>query len=390
MKNKIIAHFHLRRSNPGATSKEAVIYLRITVNGERSEISTDIKIDPATWNLTTERINDRNGRSEAAKVVNPYLNNLISKVDKYLLNDERVTAHQIMCDLKGVSTSTKTLFEAYEYHISSIEKLSGVTYTAATVKKYKYSFNSLKRYTKDVKLTDLGYNFIAGYHDHMRVTEGLVHNSAAKNIKNLYKVINVAIRNKWLADNPFKDYNCTFINPIRHYLTENEIDKLVTKKLTIDRLAKVRDMFVFQIYTGLSFIDMFELTDKNIEIGVDGKEWVVISRKKTGNRLSIPLLPRAKAIIDRYRGTLSNRLLPVCSNQRFNGYLKEIADICNIEKNITSHIGRHTFATTITLSKGIPIETVSKMLGHSSLITTQIYAKVTDRKVAQDMQKLYC
>jgi site-specific recombinase XerD len=222
----------------------------------------------------------------------------------------------------------------------------------------------------------------------MRVTEGLLHNSAAKNIKNLYKVINVAIRNRWIPDNPFKDFSCTFINPIRHYLTENEIDKLINKELPVDRLAKVRDMFVFQIYTGLSFTDMFGLTPDNIEIGVNGKEWLVSNRKKNGNRLSIPLLPRAKVIIDRYRNESAQRLLPVCSNQRFNGYLKEIADICGIKKTLTSHIGRHTFATTVTLSKGIPIETVSRLLGHTSLVTTQIYAKVTDRKVADDMSVL--
>jgi len=366
MRNKIITHFHLKRSNPG-TTKEAVIYLRLTVNGERAEISTDRKIDPAKWNLATERVNNKNGRSEAAKLINPYLNNLISKVENYLFNDDRVTAHQIICGLKGVSSSTKTLFEAYECHIASIEKQAGVIYTASTVKKYKYSFNSLKRYTKDIKLTDLGYSFVSGYHYYMRVTEGLLHNAAAKNIKNLYKVINVAIRNRWLPDNPFKDFSCTFINPTRHYLTENEIDKLVNKNLTIDRLIKVRDMFVFQIYTSLSFIDMFDLTPDNIEIGVNGKEWLVSSRKKTGNRLSIPLLPRAKVILDKYRSSSDKRLLPVCSNQRFNGYLKEIADICGIKKNLTSHIGRHTFATTVTLSKGIPIETVSVWKNRSTL-----------------------
>jgi site-specific recombinase XerD len=184
------------------------------------------------------------------------------------------------------------------------------------------------------------------------------------------------------------DFSCAFINNPRPYLNESEIEKIVSKKLPIERLAKVRDTFVFQIYTGLSFIDMQELTNKNIEIGIDGKEWIVSSRKKTGNRLSIPLLPRARAVLDKYRESSNGRLLPICSNQRFNGYLKEIADLCGIEKDITSHLGRHTFATTITLSKGIPIETVSRLLGHTSLVTTQIYAKVIDRKVADDMQFL--
>jgi len=217
MRNKIIAHFHLKRSNLGASSREAVIYLRLTVNGERAEISTNKRFNPSAWNKVTERVTSR---GEASRLVNSYLKNLTNKVEKYLINDDRITTHQIICDLKGISSSTKTLFEAYENHIASIEKLSGVIYTASTVKKYKYSFNSLKRYTKDFKLTDLGYNFISGYYDYMRVTEGLLHNSAAKNIKNLFKVINVAIRNKWLSDNPFKDFSCTFINPIRHFLKE--------------------------------------------------------------------------------------------------------------------------------------------------------------------------
>jgi hypothetical protein len=161
-----------------------------------------------------------------------------------------------------------------------MEKLTGSGYTTSTVKKYRYSFNSLQRFTSDIKFSDLNYKFIEGYHAYMRGTEGLLHNLAAKNIKNLYRVINISIRKKWLAVNPFRDFSCAFINNPRPYLNESEIEKIVSKKLPIERLAKVRDTFVFQIYTGLSFIDMQELTNKNIEIGIDGKEWIVSSRKK--------------------------------------------------------------------------------------------------------------
>ena len=376
MRNKITTHFHL---------KSSTIYLRITVNGERSEISTDRKISPGTWNKVSERVN---GRSEAAKMTNSYLNNLLAKVDRYLTSEDEITVLQVISDLKGTGASKVTLFYAYEHHIASMEKLTGSVYTVSTVKKYKYSFNSLQRYTDDIRLSELNYKFIEGYHAYMRGTEGLLHNLAAKNIKNLYRVINMSIRKKWLAVNPFKDFSCAFINNPRPYLNEDEIEKIVNKKLPIERLAKVRDTIVFQIYTGLSFIDMKDLTERNIEIGINGREWIVSSRKKTGNRLSIPLLPRAKAILDKYRGSSNCRLLPVCSNQRFNGYLKEIADLCGIDKDLTSHLGRHTFATTVTLSKGVPIETVSRLLGHTSLVTTQIYAKVIDRKVADDMQFL--
>jgi site-specific recombinase XerD len=217
----------------------------------------------------------------------------------------------------------------------------------------------------------------------MKTVEGLQHNSAAKNIKNLYGVIHTAIKNNWLISNPFRDFSCNYVNPARCYLTDDEINSLINKEFKIDRLAKVRDVFVFQIYTGLSFADLYDLTLDNIEVGVDGKEWVVISRKKTHVRSAIPILPRAKDILIKY-----NYKLPVYCNQRTNSYLKEIADLCNINKTLTSHIARHTFATTVTLSRGIPIETVSKMLGHTDIRTTQIYAKVIDRKVAQDMQSL--
>jgi site-specific recombinase XerD len=211
----------------------------------------------------------------------------------------------------------------------------------------------------------------------------LKHNSAAKNIKNLYGVIRTAIKNNWLINNPFRDFSCNYVNPTRCYLTDDEIDSLIDKHLPNDRLTKVRDVFVFQIYTGLSFIDLYELTEENINKGVDGKEWIILYRKKTHVRSAIPILPRAKEILTKYQYKL-----PVYCNQRTNSYLKEIADLCNISKPLTSHIARHTFATTVTLSKGIPIESVSKMLGHTDIKTTQIYAKVTDNKVASDMQNL--
>jgi site-specific recombinase XerD len=189
--------------------------------------------------------------------------------------------------------------------------------------------------------------------------------------------------NKWLTTNPFKDFPCRYKNPDRPYLTESEINRLNSYVFPTDKLTRVRDLFLFQVYTGLSYSDMTALTSANIEVGIDGKQWVIINRVKTGTRSAIPLLPIALELLIKY-----NYKLPVCSNQKLNKYLKELAEICNINKNLTSHIGRHTFATTVCLGHGVPIETVSKMLGHIDIKTTQIYAKITDRKVAQDMQFL--
>ena len=152
------------------------------------------------------------------------------------------------------------------------------------------------------------------------------------------------------------------------------------KQFSYLKLRRIKDLFIFQIYTGLAYADLQALSKDNIEVGVDGRQWIVINRTKTGNRSAIPILPRALEVLNRY-----NYNLPLCSNQKFNSYLKEIATTCGISKSITTHTARHTFATTITLSHKVPIETVSRMLGHTDLKTTQIYAKVTDQKTASDM-----
>ena len=378
MKNKLITRFYL---------KNRIIYLRLTINGERAEVSTNSRINPVLWNKSLQRVK---GKDEKAYLINASLNTLLAKVMKLFNNldmkDERVSVHYIIDGLKGNEESQYTLFKSFDYHIKNISELIGIDFTATTIKRYKSSFASLKRYLKntDVKLCELDHKFISDFHTYLKTTEGLQHNSATNIIKNLYRVINMAVKNKWLPANPFKSFSCNYINPVRHYLTETEIDSLVNKRFKIDRLTKVRDVFVFQIYTGLSFTDMESLTTDNIEVGVDGEQWIVISRQKTGIRSAIPIIPRPKEILKKY-----NYILPVSTNQRMNGYLKEIAVLCKIKKTLTTHIARHTFATTITLSRGVPIETVSKMLGHSDIRTTQIYSKVVDRKVADDMKSLY-
>jgi site-specific recombinase XerD len=398
MKNKIVIHFYVKEARRDRNG-EAPIYLRITVNGERAEISTDRRINPDNWDKAAERVA---GRSEPARVINATLNNLVGKAEKYFSSldakDESISVYQIIAELKGKGLNQMTLIKAYEYHINKLKELSGIDYAVTTINKYGYSLSSLKRFLNniynktDIRLCDLDHKFIESYHGYLRTSENLMHNSAAKSIKNLCRIINISITNGWINKNPFKDFSCNYINTPRSYLTEEEVDSLCNKEFTISRLAKVRDVFVFQIYTGLSYIDLAELTEDSIEIGIDGKQWIVINRKKTGTRSSIPLLPRALEVLDKYRidplCIAEHKLLPVCTNQRMNGYLKEIADLCEIKKTLTTHLARHTFATTITLSHGVPIETVSKMLGHSDLKTTQIYSKVVDRKVAEDMKRL--
>jgi integrase len=179
---------------------------------------------------------------------------------------------------------------------------------------------------------------------------------------------------------------------VREYLNEDELQALATKKFNIDRLGQVRDIFLFSCYTGLAFIDAFQLTYSNVSKGVDGNQWIFSARQKTDTPTRIPLLPTALEILDKYKShpkcINSGKVLPVLSNQKMNSYLKEIADVCGITKTLTFHIARHTFATTVTLNNDVPIESVSKMLGHKSIKITQHYAKIIDRKVSADMQTL--
>lgn len=204
--------------------------------------------------------------------------------------------------------------------------------------------------------------------------------------------MNLAISLELIKKNPYSKYKVHLEETNREFLTQLELSSIEAKEINIPRLAAIRDIFVFACYTGLSYSDISKLSIDHLRIGIDKNEWIIIDRSKTNNRCRIPLLPRAKLILKRYNDTPQYRikglLLPVLTNQKMNSYLKELADICGIRKELTMHMARHTFATTVTLSNGVPIETVSKILGHTNLKTTQIYAKILDQKISDDMSLL--
>ena len=226
----------------------------------------------------------------------------------------------------------------------------------------------------------------------MRSVRKCANNTAVKYIKNFHKIINICLANGWLTKDPFANYKSKVKEVIREYLTEREIQDLMEKELVSDRLELVRDIFIFSCFTGLAYIDVKQLSNDNIVLGIDGDKWINKNRQKTDTSSRIPILPTAQFIIDKYANhpvcVNEDKLLPIFSNQKMNAYLKEIATVCGINKELTFHIARHTFATTVTLSNGVPIETVSKMLGHTNLKTTQHYAKILDKKISEDMKIL--
>lgn len=390
--------FHLQKGKENKKG-EVPIYLRITVNGKRAELSTNESIIISQWDSGLQRAK---GRSEVARTLNDHLDNLKNRVRKEfnsLIEKDEVISADILKDmLTGKYLKHYYLVDIFEKNNKLVELEVGSKYTKDTFVRYQISIERLKAFiqkeynTTDIKLEDLNHGFIHRYEAFLRTEYDCTHNTVMKYLKHLKKVIHFAMKMGYIERDPFFQYQTAYNEAIRGYLTAEELKSIEAKKFRIPRLERVKDVFVFVCYTGLSYSDLIELTPDSITKGIDGKNWIIYHRKKTGVRASIPLLSPAQAIVEKYRidseCIAQNQLLPVISNQKLNAYMVEIADLCDISKHVTMHVGRHTFATTVTLTNGVPIETVSKMLGHTSLKTTQIYSKVVDTKISEDMGKI--
>jgi site-specific recombinase XerD len=375
------------------------VYVRVTVEGKRVEWSVQRKCEPGfKWNQALGRAT---ATREEAKNLNAYLDviqgNIFMIQKEYLLRNEPVTAEQVRSKmLHKVEEKQHSLIEVFKYHNEQFQKLVGLEFSHGTYKKYKSVLKSLENFIewkfnkKDILLSAANHQFITEYEFYLKSVQKIQHNSAMGNIKKLKKIIRQCVANDWLLKDPFRSYKITTKETHRNYLLTDELDILRTKFITIQRLDQVRDIFIFSCYTGLSYTDVMMLKHNNIAIGIDGDQWIFTKRNKTDTLSKIPLLPIAKEIIEKYQSQnlIANTIFPKLSNQRLNSYLKEIGDICKFNKELTFHCARHTFATTVTLTNGVPIETVGKMLGHKNLRTTQIYAKILDNKVSNDMQQL--
>ncbi len=400
MENSFGLFFHLKKRREYLEG-ELPIYLRITVDGSCCEISTKRKCDPGKWNVDAGRLS---GKGEEIKLFNAYLDTLQQKVfeakRKLIETDKPVTAENIKNCLTGkdINKQRHMLIQIFKYHNDQIASLVGHQYSAGTLRKYKtaykhtQSFLEMRYNLTDIDITKLDFEFITEFEFWLKSVHKCNHNSTIKYLGNFRKIIHRCLRNGWLQKDPFQGFSMVKKEVDRIPLTEIELRKLSEKKFHIERLALVKDIFLFSCYSGLAYVDVQKLKRSEIATGIDGEKWIFINRQKTDVLSRIPLLPVALDIINQYEEhpqcKYGNRVLPILSNQKMNAYLKEIADLCGISKNLTYHIARHTFATTVTLSNGVPIETVSKMLGHKNLRTTQHYAKILDRKINEDMKKI--
>ena len=387
--------FYLRKNYLNKEGK-AGIMIRITINGEMVQFSSKLSIEPSLWDT-------HGGKAKGKTAISIQLNSVLDDLKTSIINhyreiernDSYVTVEKLRNAFMGIEEHQNSLLEYYDKHNEGVRKLIGIESSSLTYKRYCLSRKRLSDFIfhqhtlSDIPLKNLNLNFIREYEIYLKADCKLSNNVAAKMIQHLKKIVTLAFNDGIVRSNHFVNYHIKMKKADVGYLTKEELELLLTKQIEIQRLDHVRDIFIFCCFTGLSYIDVRNLTYENICKSFDGKLWIMTKRQKTDNPVNVLLLDIPKQIIDKYRDTLpGNVVLPVLSNQRMNSYLKELADICKINKNLTFHMSRHTFATTITLSNGVPIETVSKMLGHSNLKTTQIYARITNEKISHDMLAL--
>lgn len=398
--NKTFSMFFFLRRKSANLNSVSPIYLKITLDGRISEISTKRSVQNAKWDIKGQRMK---GNSEDVRNLNFYLNtfkeNVYKTYQNLLMNGEKVDTKNLKESLLGKSEKVRTIVPIFKEHNRKFKSLVGIDYAPATLQRYETTLKHLidylnKDFSKDdITVDKIDHSFIVNFEYYLRTSRKCGNNSAVKYVKYLGKIIRIAMANGWIQKDPFINYKSKVKNVDRVFLSREELNSLIEKKFELERLDQVRDIFVFSCFTGLAYIDVANLTKENLRKGIDGNQWIFTQRHKTKTKSNVPLLKPTEQIIGKYKDNIhciiKGTLLPVLSNQKMNAYLKEIADLCKINKELTFHTARHTFATTVTLANDVPIESVSKMLGHSSIKITQHYAKVLDKKVSKDMQKLH-
>lgn len=373
----------------------ASIEIVLTVNGERCAFSTGKRVKSCNWDKTKQQVK---GKDEEAQSLNNYLKAIKAKLyqkEAELLDRGFIITAELLRDAyfdKVESLKEKTLFEVFEEHNREQEKLVGNGVSKATYWISVYTVRLLKEFVQqkykreDLYLRELNLNFIQSFHTFLRIDKGMAQNSSTKHLKLLKKIINLAVANSYMTTNPFITYKIEREPVEIDFLDEEELRKIINFDTPLPRLERAKDMFLFGCFTGLSYIDIKTLAPEHFEKDNTGRIWIKKRRVKTGVLSRIPLLPIAKLILDKYRG--GEKLLPIQDPADINKYLKDIAILCDIKKRITFHTSRHTFASTVTLANNISLEVVSKMLGHTNTRMTNHYAKLIDKCIGEQMDKL--
>jgi site-specific recombinase XerD len=412
IQNKLSILIWLNR--PKATKKTGHIpvYARITIDSDYDEISVGTKVLPQHWD---NRSKLAMAKSPDAEAVNSRISQVVVDLKRhFILLDAQYTnvSPQMLKNVfrglpaipaEPIANNEKqslTLLQAVNNHIAFVEEMvdkgklsKGLLTIFKTTRTKIIEFLSNIYQSEDISIPDMGMEFAYKFYDYLLLKDpaGLDSNTSYKYVKKTKQFITEAKKRGLVKFNPIADFSCKYQQPDRDYLEMYELNNIY-KHAFGKRLTEVRDVYLFCCFTGFAYKDVEQLSRENLFIGLDGALWVKKNRQKTDNKEAVPLMPIAVEIITKYKNDpyciINNCLLPVDSNQKYNAYLKEIANICDIKINLTTHTARHTFATTVTLENDVPLETVSKMLGHKSIKTTQIYARITQRKVSNNMKDL--
>jgi site-specific recombinase XerD len=374
------------------------VYARITVNGQRVDFVTTVSVPENDWDSHTGRVKSSNKRF---RLQNDELDDIWYRIQeqrrKMEMLNEPITPFTLRDRYMGVDNRTMTILQVFDEHNQKCRGLMNNGFAEATVERYETTrkhlaeFIGVKYGKPDLLLKELNPAFINNFEYFLKTTHKCNHNSTTKYLKNFKKITRIALANDWMEKDPFAPIKFHLDEVDMAFLTEEELQRMMTMQISNDRLNRIRDIYVFSCFTGLAFSDAQGLRHENIE-ELKGQKWIVVRRKKTNQMCRIPLLPPALAVLEKYKDDpyciKTGLVLPIPSNQKTNAYLQEIANLASIDKHLSTHTARHTFATTVTLSNNISIEVVAKMLGHSSINMTKKYARVVDDFISKDMEKI--
>ncbi|WP_435255510.1 site-specific integrase [Tenacibaculum sp. A30] len=392
MNNNRVTILFLLQKNRINSKNKCPIRCRITYNKKRKIFSTGFFINPDYWNSKEQLAKPP---SKDNTFINTQLSLIKQQINQAFLflqvNEKEFDVEDIYLQHKGKSIkSEKTFLEVFDYHNSKVKKTIGIDYVESTYKKFEECKRLMKKFIRhkykknDLVLQNIKFIFLEDLDYYLKTERRQSQSTINKHIQRVRKIIKLAILEGFIDKDPFVFYRPKRTTKELIFLTSEELKLIETHQLRQKKLVIVKDLFIFCCYTGLAYADMSELNTKHIQVGFDGNEWIEMNRKKTKSKISIPLLPKPRDILLKY-----NNKLPKISNQKFNSYLKEIADIIGINKNLTHHVGRKTFASTVLLYNGVPMEVVSELLGHSKItITQEHYAKVVKKKISDEVSKL--
>mgnify|MGYP000966459863 FL=1 len=386
--------FYLRSNYENKEGKSPVM-LRIFLGGEMTNFgTTKIFVKKSLWSNATSRLRGRTAEALSVNAALDAISTTLHGIYRKYENDESLSLDLIRTVFFGKNREFTSFLPVFDKFLEDIKQRVGKTIGADSLQKYSVlrrhfaEFLMYKYSRKDIGLNEFTPAVVQDFHLYMSTVAGCAYNTSVKKVKTLKTITIYAQKRGFLLHDPFVNHHFHMEPVDRGFLTDEEILRVANKNLGIQRLELVRDIFIFSCFTGLAYIDVSNLTPDHI-VTMDDKQWIMTKRQKTSVETNVLLLDIPRAIIAKYshKTYRDGKLFPVLTNQKTNSYLKEIADLCGIKKKLTFHLARHTFAT-MSLSKGVPIESVSKMLGHTNIRTTQIYARITNKKIEHDMEQL--